>query len=103
MTKSSFSEKPSEPVKSSRNKVDWQTKWRDVISDVCKKKPNFKLYLGSCLTEFEAPSKLIINVGDSMTFQRMKNSSNYNRRPTHFLNLRTKDAANKAIIGEIII
>ncbi len=70
-------EEPTEMLKSPPNIDDWESRWREAIADVCKKKPNFKLYLGSCRAEFESPAKLIINIGDSMTFQRIKDPSNF--------------------------
>ncbi len=70
-------EEPAESLKSAPKIDDWESRWREAVADVCKKKPNFKLYLGSCRAEFESPAKLTINVGDSMTFQRIKDPSNF--------------------------
>ncbi len=70
-------EEPVETLKPPPNIGDWESRWRQAVADLCKKKPNFKLYLGSCRAEFEAPAKLIINVADSMTLLRLKDSANF--------------------------
>lgn len=70
-------EEPAETLKPSPNIDDWESRWREAVADICKKKPNFKLYLGSCRAEFEAPAKLTINVADSMTLQRIQDPSNF--------------------------
>lgn len=69
-------EEPVETLKPPPNIGDWEPRWRQAVADVCKKKPNFKLYLGSCKAEFEAPAKLIINVADSMTLSRLNDPAN---------------------------
>ncbi len=70
-------EEPEEKLKPPVNIGDWEPKWRQAVADVCKKKPNFKLYMGSCRAEFESPSRLIINVADSMTLGRIKDPANF--------------------------
>jgi len=69
-------EEPAESLKPPPNISDWESRWRETVADVCQKKPNFKLYLGSCRAEFEPPAKLIINVADSMTLQRINDPAN---------------------------
>jgi DNA polymerase III subunit gamma/tau len=70
-------EEPVETLKPQPNIGDWESKWREAVTDVCKRKPNFKLYLGSCRAKFEAPEKLIVNVADSMTLSRLKDPANF--------------------------